>query len=67
MHFPSISRNGQVTTEGCNGQTFFQCEWFLPTRATFRVGLASESHWLQPMLVLIVHLLAHTSKYGVGY
>ena len=23
--------------------------------ATFRIGLASENHWLQPMLVLIVH------------
>jgi hypothetical protein len=29
-------------------------ERFLPTGGTFRVGLASESHWLQPLLVLTV-------------
>ena len=29
-------------------------ERFLSTRATFKSVLASESHWLQPMLVLIV-------------
>jgi hypothetical protein len=23
MHFPSMSRNGQVATAGCNGQAFF--------------------------------------------
>ena len=23
MHFPSMSRNGQVATEGYNGQAFF--------------------------------------------
>jgi len=23
MHFPSMSRNGQVATAGCNGQTSF--------------------------------------------
>jgi hypothetical protein len=26
MHFPSMSRNGQVATAGCNGQAFFKCE-----------------------------------------
>jgi len=31
------------------------CERFLHARATFRVGLASESHWLQLVLVLTVH------------
>jgi hypothetical protein len=31
------------------------CEQFLQARATSRVGLASESHWLQPVLVLTVH------------
>ena len=30
-------------------------EWFLPTVATFSPGSTSESHWLQPVLVLIVH------------
>ena len=30
-------------------------EWFLPVGGTFRVILANESHWLQPMLVLTVH------------
>ena len=30
-------------------------KWFLPAGATFRDGLASESHWLQPMLVRTVH------------
>ena len=30
-------------------------EQFLPTGGTFRVILASESHWLQPVLVLSVH------------
>jgi hypothetical protein len=30
-------------------------EQFLPAEATFRVGLASDSQWLQPMLVLAVH------------
>jgi hypothetical protein len=30
-------------------------ERFLPARDTFRVILASESHWLQPILVLYVH------------
>ena len=30
-------------------------ERFLPAGDTFRVILASESHWLQPMLVLSVH------------
>jgi hypothetical protein len=29
-------------------------ERFLPARGTFRAILASESHWLQPMLVLSV-------------
>ena len=29
-------------------------ERFLPTWATFRAGLASENHWLQPVLVLTV-------------
>ena len=29
-------------------------EQFLPARATFRSVLASESHWLQPMLVLTI-------------
>jgi hypothetical protein len=23
MHFPCMSRNGQVATAGCNGQAFF--------------------------------------------
>jgi hypothetical protein len=23
MHFPSMRRNGQVATAGCNGQAFF--------------------------------------------
>ena len=27
-------------------------ERFLPARAIFKLGLASESHWLQPVLVL---------------
>ena len=30
-------------------------ERFLPTGAIFRVGLVSESHWLQPLLKLTVH------------
>jgi hypothetical protein len=30
-------------------------ERFLPAEGTFRVILASESHWLQPVLVLSVH------------
>ena len=30
-------------------------ERFLPTWGTFRTILASESHWLQPVLVLSVH------------
>jgi hypothetical protein len=30
-------------------------EGFLPARGTFRVILASESHWLQPVLVLSIH------------
>ena len=30
-------------------------ERFLPPGATFRVGLASESRWLQPVMVLTVH------------
>ena len=30
-------------------------ERFLPTRVTFRASSASESHWLQPVLVLVVH------------
>jgi hypothetical protein len=31
-------------------------QWTIPTsKATFRVRLGSESHWLQPMLVLNVH------------
>jgi len=30
-------------------------ERFLPARGTFRAILASESHWLQPMLVFSVH------------
>ena len=29
-------------------------ELFLPTRATFRSNLASESYWLQPVLVITV-------------
>ena len=30
-------------------------EPFLQGGTTFKVGLANESHWLQPMLVLTVH------------
>ena len=30
-------------------------ERFLPTGGTFEAILASESHWLQPILVLSVH------------
>jgi hypothetical protein len=30
-------------------------ERFLPAGGTFRVILASKSHWLQPVLVLSVH------------
>ena len=31
-------------------------QWTIPTsRGTFKAILASESHWLQPMLVLSVH------------
>jgi hypothetical protein len=30
-------------------------ERFLPAWGTFRVGLASESHWLQPVLILTIH------------
>jgi hypothetical protein len=30
-------------------------ERFLPTGGTFGVGITSESHWLQPVLVLTVH------------
>ena len=30
-------------------------EWFLLAQATFRAGLTSESHSLQPMMVLSVH------------
>ena len=30
-------------------------ERFLPTWGTFRAILASESHWLQPILVLSIH------------
>ena len=37
-----------------------------PTRANFRTGLVSESHWLQPLLVLTVHWWPGTSKCGWG-
>ena len=30
-------------------------ERFLPAGATFKDGLVSESHWLQPVVVLTVH------------
>ena len=30
-------------------------ERFLPARATFRSVLASDNHWLQPVLVLTIH------------
>ena len=30
-------------------------EQFLLARATLKIGLVSESHWMQPMLVLTVH------------
>ena len=36
----------------------------LSARATFRVGLASESHRLQPMLMLTLHWLSRTSMCG---
>ena len=39
---------------------------FPPTRATFRSVLASESHWLQPLLVLTVRWWPNTSKCGCG-
>ena len=39
-------------------------ERFLPARGTFKVGSTSESHWLQPMLILTRSLMTHTSKCG---
>ena len=39
-------------------------ERFLLARGTFRAILASESHWLQPVLVLSVHWW--TTPVGVG-
>ena len=30
-------------------------EWFLLARATFKIGLASDNHLLQPVLVLTDH------------
>ena len=41
-------------------------ERFPPARATFRSVLASESHWLQPLLVLTVRWWSGTSKCGWG-
>jgi hypothetical protein len=44
-------------------------ERFLPARGTFTASLASESHWLQPMLILSVtlhSLVTHTSKSPVS-
>ena len=41
-------------------------EWFLTAGATFRVGLACEGHWMQPMMVLIVYWwFAHVSVGGL--
>ena len=45
---PAVIPHPHLLVRGTN-------EWFLPTGATFRVGLASESHWLQPVLVHTVH------------
>jgi hypothetical protein len=39
-------------------------ERFLPTGGTFRAILASESHWLQPMLVLSIHWWPATASMG---
>ena len=39
-------------------------ERFPPAKATFRSVLASESHWLQPLLVLTVRWWTGTSKCG---
>ena len=39
-------------------------ERFPLARATFRSVLASESHWLQPLLVLTIHWWPGTSKCG---
>ena len=41
-------------------------ERFPKARATFRSVLASESHWLQPLLVLTVRWWPNTSKCGWG-
>ena len=41
-------------------------EQFPPARATFRSGLASESQWLQPLLVLTVRWWPGTNKCGWG-
>jgi hypothetical protein len=39
-------------------------ERFLPAWGTFRAILASESHWLQPMLVLSVHWWLAQARVG---
>ena len=39
-------------------------ERFPLTRAVFRSALASESHWLQPLLVFTVHWWPDTSLCG---
>ena len=39
-------------------------ERFPPARATFKCVVASESHWLQPVLVLTVRWWPGTSKCG---
>ena len=41
-------------------------ERFPPARATFRSVLASESHWLQPLLVLTVRWWPDTTKCGLA-
>jgi hypothetical protein len=39
-------------------------ERFLPVGGSFRVGLASESHWLRPMLVLTIQWWATPTSVG---
>ena len=42
-------------------------EQFLPAGATFKISLANENHWLQPMLVLTVHWWPTPVSVWVGY
>ena len=69
MQIGRLKCPGRETMRGENGSLVAHphllvrvtSERFLPAGSTFRHGLAGESHWLQPMLVLI---FAHTVSVG---